>query len=61
MQAVARLPDFVVVNAAREPDDATGTTAAELAVLGIVRPDAVLGRGESVGLEALAEALLSRT
>lgn len=39
-----RVPDFVVLSAARRSDPSTGTNAAELARLGIVRPIATLPR-----------------
>lgn len=60
LERVARLPDYVVVNAARDPDAATGSTAPEFLRLGITTPAAVVGRGDDSGIDALAELLLSR-
>lgn len=54
-----RLPDHLVLSAAREPDASTGTNAAELAGLGIATPAAVLGRGDDRSLDALARTLLA--
>jgi dethiobiotin synthetase len=58
LDSVARAPDYVVVNAAREPDAATGTTAPELARLRIVRPVSILGRADESGVASLARALI---
>jgi dethiobiotin synthetase len=45
-RARGRVPDFVVLSAARPADASTGTNAAELESLGIVTPVAVLSRGD---------------
>jgi hypothetical protein len=50
MRANARMPEFVVLSAAREPDASTGTNADELARLGIATPVAVLGRESGAAL-----------
>jgi len=54
---VARLPDFLVVSAARAADLATGSTANELRLLGIGDAIACLGRDDKDGIGALADAL----
>jgi len=59
MQARNRVPDHVVLSAARPPDASTGTNAAELVALGIVTPSAVLARDDHRGLDALVASLLS--
>ncbi|MFZ5895919.1 MAG: dethiobiotin synthase [Myxococcota bacterium] len=57
MSARGRLPDHVVLSAARV-DASTCTNAAELEALGIVRPSAVLDR-DGTGLDEFARALLN--
>lgn len=57
MRAKARMPDFVVLSAAREPDASTATNADELARLGIATPVAVLGRGTTSSLAELVDRL----
>ena len=47
LAARRRLPDHVVLSAAREPDASTGTNAAELEALGIVTATATVGRGDT--------------
>jgi dethiobiotin synthetase len=58
--AHGRMPDYVVLSAAREPDASTGTNAAELASLAIAAPVATVGRGETRSLDELARRLLAR-
>ena len=58
MRARGRVPDLVVLSAARGPDLSTGTNATELARLGIAVPVAVLERDRDEGIEALAQHLL---
>ncbi|HVR18507.1 MAG TPA: dethiobiotin synthase [Polyangiaceae bacterium] len=60
LAARRRLPDHVVLSAAREPDASTGTNAAELEALGIVTPSATVGRGDTHALEAFARDLVAR-
>jgi dethiobiotin synthetase len=59
MRARNRVPDHVVLSAARPPDASTGTNAAELAALGIATPSAVLARDDDRGLDALVASLMS--
>ena len=59
MNALGRLPDHVLLSAARAPDASTGTNAAELTTLGIVRPSAVLARNDDSGIAPLVEHLLA--
>jgi dethiobiotin synthetase len=59
LAARRRLPDHLVLSAAREPDASTGTNAAELEALGIVTPSATLGRGEAFTLDSFARDLVS--
>jgi dethiobiotin synthetase len=54
LSKVARAPDFVVVSAARGPDAATGTTAAELRELGLADAIAVLERNDALRVVASA-------
>jgi dethiobiotin synthetase len=63
LEATARLPDFLVLSAAREPDSATGLNAAEFPRLGLPRPLAVLDRhrGADVALAPLVRALVRRS
>jgi len=57
-RALARPPDFVVLSAARGRDPSTGTNAAELGRLGIIRPAACFGRDRSPAqIETLVDAL----
>ena len=56
-----RLPDHLVLSAAREPDASTGTNAAELEALGIVTPSATIPRGDTRSLDALAKTLVARS
>jgi 8-amino-7-oxononanoate synthase len=58
MAARGRVPDLIVLSAARRPDLSTGTNATEMARLGIAVPVAVLERDRDEGIEALAERLL---
>jgi dethiobiotin synthetase len=53
-----RLPDHVVLSAARGHDASTGTNATELRTLGIVDPIAVLGPDDSRGIGPLVDLLL---
>ncbi|HWP04277.1 MAG TPA: dethiobiotin synthase [Polyangiaceae bacterium] len=57
-KARGRVPDFVVLSAARAADASTGSNAAELARLGIVQRPFALGRDDSAGVAALVDALL---
>jgi dethiobiotin synthetase len=59
MRARNRVPDHVVLSAARMPDASTGTNAAELSALGIATPSAVLARDDDRGLDALLALLLA--
>jgi dethiobiotin synthetase len=59
MIQAARAPDYVVVNAAREPDAATGTTSHELALLGVAQPAATLSRGDIRGIAPLVALLVN--
>ncbi|HEY6561510.1 MAG TPA: dethiobiotin synthase [Polyangiaceae bacterium] len=58
MTQAARAPDHVIVNAARPPDAATGSTSHELAVLGLAQPAATLSRGDMRAVAPLAALLL---
>ncbi len=58
MAARGRLPDHLVLSAAREPDASTGGNAAELERLGIAKVSAVLARDDDQGIHALTQALL---
>jgi len=58
MRARDRLPEHVVLSAAREPDASTGRNAAELSALGIVAPTAVLERNDERGVRKLMQSLL---
>lgn len=60
LRARKRLPDHLVLSAAREPDASTGTNAAELATLGIAKPSAAFSRGDERSLEAFAKSLVTR-
>jgi dethiobiotin synthetase len=53
-----RLPDHVVLSAARAPDASTGTNGAELRELGIVTPAAIAPHGDERALDNLAKELL---
>ena len=55
-----RMPDYVVLSAAREPDASTGTNAQELASLAIAAPVATVGRGDERALDELAGRLVLR-
>lgn len=55
-----REPDFVVLSAARPPDESTGTNARELALLGIAEPIDVVGRDVATA-DALARAIIERS
>jgi dethiobiotin synthetase len=59
--ARGRSPDAVVLSAARAPDASTGTNAAELERLGLVRKPFALGRDDPAGIVSLVDALLSAT
>ncbi|MFO7177444.1 MAG: dethiobiotin synthase [Pseudomonadota bacterium] len=60
LAAFGRMPDFVVLSAARGRDASTGTNAAELRALGIADPVAVFGDAASPveAARTLADALL---
>jgi dethiobiotin synthetase len=60
LAARRRLPDHLVLSAAREPDASTGTNAAELHALGIVTPSLTIPRGDTRALDAFAKALVAR-
>jgi dethiobiotin synthetase len=60
LAARRRLPDHVVLSAAREPDASTGTNAAELEALGIVTPSVTAGRGDTHAFDAFARDLVAR-
>ena len=61
MRSQARAPDYLVLSAARAPDDSTGTNAAELARVGLPKPIAVVGRNAGdVALTPLVRALVRR-
>ena len=59
MSARGRLPDHIVLSAARAADASTGSNAAELCTLGVVQPSAVLARNEHRGIEPLVDRLLN--
>jgi dethiobiotin synthetase len=59
MRARGRVPDRVVLSAARESDASTGSNARELSALGIVTPTAVLGRNDDRGIRDLVQSLLA--
>jgi dethiobiotin synthetase len=59
MRARGRTPDHVVLSAAREPDTSTGSNAAELRLLGIANPTAVLERHQDAGIRDLVRSLLA--
>ena len=59
MAARARLPDLLVLSAARPADASTGTNAEECARVGLPTPVAVLKAGDSAPLQRIAERLLS--
>lgn len=59
MRARGRTPDHVVLSAAREPDASTGSNAAELRLLGIANPSAVLERHQDAGVRDLVRSLLA--
>jgi dethiobiotin synthetase len=60
LAARRRLPDHLVLCAAREPDASTGSNATELESLGIMTPAATLGRGDTLALDPLAASLVAR-
>jgi dethiobiotin synthetase len=60
LAARGRMPDYVVLSAAREPDASTGTNARELASLAIAAPVATAGRGDMRSLDDLAARLVAR-
>lgn len=60
-RARGRVPDAVVLSAARPPDASTGSNAAELARLAIVSKPFALGPHDSNGIAALVDALLPRS
>ena len=60
LAARRRLPDHLVLSAAREPDASTGTNAAELQSLGIVMTTATLARGDAFALDPLARELFTQ-
>jgi len=59
MRARGRTPDHVVLSAARDPDASTGSNAAELRLLGITNPTAVLERDQDAGIRDLVRSLLA--
>jgi len=59
MRASGREPDHLVLSGAREPDASTGRNAAELAMLGVATPSAVLARNDDRGVNGLLERLLA--
>jgi dethiobiotin synthetase len=59
LERCARLPDHVVVNAAREPDETTGTTAEELFRLGIAEPRLSVPRSEPAAVTPLARTIIN--
>jgi dethiobiotin synthetase len=59
MRARGRMPEHVVLSAAREPDASTGSNARELSALGIVTPTAVLERNDDQGIQDLVQRLLA--
>lgn len=59
MRARGRTPDHVVLSVAREPDASTGSNAAELRLLGITNPAAVLERHQDAGIRELVRSLLA--
>lgn len=63
LRASFRVPDFLVLSGAREPDAATGSNAAELPRVGLPRPVAVLDRHRSPrdALAPLVRALVRRS
>lgn len=60
MSARGRVPEHLVLCAAREADASTGSNAAELAAMGIAKASAVLARNDDRGIRALVEHLLGR-
>jgi dethiobiotin synthetase len=60
MRARGRVPEHVVLSAAREPDASTGSNARELGALGIVTPTAVLERNDDQGIQDLVQRLVAR-
>jgi dethiobiotin synthetase len=60
MTARGRVPEHLVLCAAREADASTGSNAVELATMGIAKPSAVLARNDDRGIRALVEQLLGR-
>lgn len=59
MRARGRTPDHVVLSAARAPDASTGSNAAELRLLGITNPTAVLDRHQDASVRDLVRSLLA--
>jgi hypothetical protein len=57
-KARGRVPDLVVLSAARAPDASTGSNAAELARLCIVPRPFALGRDDAARISELVDALL---
>jgi dethiobiotin synthase len=58
MRSAARAPDWVVLSAARAPDDSTGSNVDELAELGVAQPVTCIGRNQPNGIDELVDALL---
>jgi dethiobiotin synthetase len=59
MRATARVPDYLVLSAARAPDASVGTNAAELARVGLPKPVAIVARDAGdAALAPLVRALL---
>lgn len=59
LRARARAPDYLLLSASRPPDASTGTNADELRRLRLADPIAVLGPGDTSGLDALLDAVLA--
>lgn len=59
-RSLGRVPDFVVLSAARPADASTGTNAAELVALGVVPSAITLAQGATEPLEAIVAAVLDR-
>jgi dethiobiotin synthetase len=59
MRARGRVPDEILLSAARMPDVTTGTNAAELERLGLARRPFTCAAGDSSAIVALADALLA--
>jgi dethiobiotin synthetase len=58
MRGRGRLPDHLLLSAARQPDPSTGTNGAELERLGIARPSAQFARGSDLDFRSFARSVL---